>query len=108
MGRNVVDVGFGAIKHFRLPPGSLKRENYYTLIQNTDNYMPNLLLHFSFSREGFKILGRSMSQFVVYRCDKHMNKRTLVWKEFISPYSLQSVHQGKPRQELEAGTTEEH
>lgn len=88
MGRNVVDVGFGAIKHFRLPPGSLKRKNYYTLIQNKDNYKPNLLLHFSFSREGFKILGRSMSQFVVYRCDKQMNKRTLVWKEFISSYSL--------------------
>lgn len=35
MGRNVVDIGFGAIKHFRLPPGGLGRENYYTLIHNT-------------------------------------------------------------------------
>lgn len=88
MGRNMVDVGFGAIKHFRLSPGGLERENYYTLIQNTDNYMPNLLVHFSFYRKGFKIPGRSMSQFVVYCCDKHMNKRNLVWKEFISSYSL--------------------
>lgn len=61
----MVDIGFGAIKHFRLPPGGLGRENYYTLIHNTDNYMPNLLLHFSFYREGFKILGRSMSHAVI-------------------------------------------